>query len=405
MEIGESLKMSVKMLLNNRLRSILTMLGIVIGNASVILTIGLGQGARKLASEQFEILGPNTLFIVPGSRGTQNTTFDLPKTLVLEDARAIAEQVPSVRAVAPQLQNQQVFAYRNKNLQSLVVGTTPHFSEVRNFAVERGRFLTDIDLKRNATVVVLGSDVAERLFDRRDPIGETIRIKNVAFQIVGVMERKGTALGTNQDDRAFVPITTMSSRIVGENSPFGIRLTFISVAAKDASSIQTAKFQMTNLLRRRHQLSGKDDFTIDSQQDVLQIVGVITGALTFLLAAIASISLLVGGIGITNIMLVSVAERTSEIGLRKALGAAPQDILIQFTIEAVLLAALGGLFGTGLGATGLLVVGVATPLNPGISPIAIALATSISGGIGLFFGVFPARQAARLDPIVALRRA
>ncbi|MEB3828187.1 ABC transporter permease [Phormidium sp. CCY1219] len=405
MDVLESVKMAGTTLVANKLRSSLTMLGIIIGNASVILMVGVGQGAQKLASEQFESLGPNTLFVVPGSRETQNTTFDIPKTLVFADAEAIATQVPSVSAVAPQRQNRQAVTYGNKNIQTLVVGTTPDFAEVRRFSVDKGRFLTNLDVERNNQVVILGSEVAERLFGNKTAIGEQIRVKGMSFQVVGVMEPKGSFLGTNQDDQVFVPITTMVNRVTGRTSPYGLDLTFISISAKDEQSIAAAKFQITNLLRLRHQITGEDDFTVDTQQDILQIVGAITGALTFMLAAIAGISLFVGGIGIMNIMLVSVTERTQEIGLRKAIGAAPQDILIQFTIEAVILSVAGGLIGTIIGVSGIATIGALTPLKAGISPIAIAVATGVSGAIGLVFGVVPAKRAAQLDPIVALRSA
>ncbi|WP_071518796.1 ABC transporter permease [Geitlerinema sp. PCC 9228] len=404
MNLAESIQMGVKTLLSHRLRSSLTMLGMIIGNASVIAMVGLGQAAKDLAQEEFEQLGPNVLFVVPGNRDTQNTTFDVPKTLVWADAKAIAEQVPTVKSVAPQLQNQQVLTYRNKNLQTLVVGTTPAFTEVRSFDVDKGRFITDFDIRRSDRVVVLGVDISDRLFGNVDPIGKRMRIKGVSFQVVGVMEPKGSFLGTNQDDRVFVPLTTMESQITGKTSPYGLRLSWISVSAKDRESIPAAKFQMTNLLRLRHQIVGKDDFTIDTQRDILQIVGNITNALTLVLAAIASISLVVGGIGIMNIMLVSVSERTSEIGLRKAIGASQGDLLLQFTIEAVILSITGGFIGTLLGVAGIFTISIATPLTASISPVAIVIATSVSGGVGLFFGVFPARQAAKLDPIVALRR-
>ncbi len=404
MNLAESIQMGVKTLLSHRLRSSLTMLGMIIGNASVIAMVGLGQAAKDLAQEEFEQLGPNVLFIVPGNRDTQNTTFDVPKTLVWADAKAIAEQVPTVKSVAPQLQNQQVLTYRNKNLQTLVVGTTPAFPEVRSFDVDKGRFITDFDIRRSDRVVVLGVDISDRLFGNVDPVGKRMRIKGVSFQVVGVMEPKGSFLGTNQDDRVFVPLTTMESQITGKTSPYGLRLSWISVSAKDRESIPAAKFQMTNLLRLRHQIFDQNDFTIDTQRDILQIVGNITNALTLVLAAIASISLLVGGIGIMNIMLVSVSERTSEIGLRKAIGASQRDLLLQFTIEAVILSITGGFIGTLLGVAGIFTISVATPLTASISPVAIVIATSVSGGVGLFFGVFPARQAAKLDPIVALRR-
>lgn len=405
MDSFESIKMATTTLRANKLRSALTMLGIIIGNASVIAMVGIGQGAQKFVSGQFESLGTNVLFVVPGNRDAQRTTVDLPKTLVLEDAEAIATQVPTVAKVAPQLHSRALVTYKNKNTYSLIVGTTPEYTAVRNFNAETGRFLTQLDVKRNNQVVALGSDLAKRLFGNQNPIGQQVRIKNVRFSVVGVMESKGAVLGTNYDDSAIVPVSTMASRIIGENSPYGVNLTFISVSAKNDASVEAAQFQIKNLLRLRHKITREDDFSVESQKDVLEIAGTVTGALTLMLAAIAGISLLVGGIGVMNIMLVSVTERTQEIGLRKALGATQQDVLIQFLIEAVLLSAAGGLLGTALGVGGVLLIGVVTPFAAGVSPVAIALAVGVSGAIGVVFGVVPARRAAQLDPIVALRSA
>ncbi len=405
MDILESVKMATNTLVANKLRSSLTMLGIIIGNASVIAMVGIGQGAQKFVSSQFESLGTNVLFVVPGNRDAQRTTMNLPKTLVLEDAQAIATQVPTVANVSPQLHSRDLVTYRNKNTYSLIVGTNPDYTVVRNFDVERGRFLNNLDLKRNNNVATLGSDLATRLFGNQNPIGQQIRIKNVSFSVIGVMESKGSVLGTNYDDSAYIPVTTMASRIIGKNSPYGVNLTFISVSAKNDASVEAAQFQIRNLLRLRHKITREDDFSVQSQKDVLQIAGTVTSALTLMLAAIAGISLLVGGIGVMNIMLVSVTERTQEIGLRKALGATQEDILIQFLIEAVMLSAAGGLLGTGLGVGGVLLIGALTPFQAGVSSVAIALAVGISGGIGVVFGVVPARRAAQLDPIVALRSA
>jgi putative ABC transport system permease protein len=405
MDILESVKMASKTLLANKLRSTLTMLGIIIGNASVIAMVGIGEGAQRFVSGQFESLGTNVLFIVPGNRDAQRTTVDLPKTLVLEDAEAIATQVPTVGAVAPQLHSRELVTYRNRNTYSLIVGTNPDFSVVRSFDAQRGRFITDLDVKRNNQVVTLGVDLAERLFGNQDPVGQQVRIRNISFLVVGVMEEKGSVLGTNYDDSAYIPVTTMASRIIGENSPYGVNLTFISVSAQSEASVDAAQFQITNLLRLRHNITREDDFSVQSQKDVLEIAGTVTSALTLMLAAIAGISLLVGGIGVMNIMLVSVTERTQEIGLRKAIGATQDDILIQFLIEAVILSAAGGVLGTLLGVGGVLLIGVFTPFQAGVSPVAIALAVGVSGGIGIIFGVVPARRAAQLDPIVALRSA
>jgi len=401
----ESVKMATTTLLANKLRSSLTMLGIIIGSASVITMVGVGQGAQRYASEQFESLGPNVVFVVPGSEEAQRASFDVPQTLVLADAEAIATQVPSVTEVAPQINTQQLVTYRNRNDNVIITGTTPAFLRVRDFEVEKGRFFTTLDLERNNQVAVLGSETATKLFGGEDPLGKQVRIKDVSFQVIGVMAAKGSFLGNNQDDIVFIPVTTMSSRIVGRTSPYGVNLTFIVASAKDAESVEAAQFQITNLLRLRHKVTDENDFTVRTQKDALAVVGNVTGALTIMLAAIASISLFVGGVGIMNIMLVSVRERTQEIGLRKAIGATQKDILVQFMIEAVILSALGGAIGTFIGVSGIWVIGLATPLQAGVSPVAIALAVGVSGGIGLFFGVVPARQAAKLDPIVALRSA
>jgi putative ABC transport system permease protein len=276
---------------------------------------------------------------------------------------------------------------------------------VRSFDVETGRFITEQDIKRSNQVVMLGPELAKKLFDNQNPIGEQLRIKNLSFQVVGIMKPKGSALGDNPDETVYVPITTVANRIVGRTSPYGLEITAISLSAKDEDSTGAAKFQVENLLRLRHKINGEDDFTVRSQKDLLTIVNTITSGLTLMLAAIAAISLFVGGIGVMNIMLVSVTERTQEIGLRKAIGAQEQDILIQFIIEAVILSAAGGLFGTMLGVGGISLVSAFSPLKASISPVAVIVAVSVSGGIGLFFGVVPARRAAKLDPIVALRSA
>ncbi|MBW4560413.1 MAG: ABC transporter permease [Mojavia pulchra JT2-VF2] len=405
MNLLESIQMAGRTLLSNKLRSALTMLGIVIGNASVITMIGIGEGGQKYVAQQLESLGPNILFVIPGNRETQRISRDLPKTLILEDAQAIATQVPTIAAVTAELNSRQVVTYRNKNTDVNIIGTTPSFLTVRDFEIDKGRFFTDVDMKRSNQVVVLGAKLAERFFGNSNPVGQQLRIKNTSFQVIGALEAKGSALGVDYDDAALIPIITTANRIVGRTSPYGLEVSYIVASAKNAESVDAAQFQITNLLRLRHKLTGEDDFTINSQKDALQTVGQITGALTIMLAAIAGISLFVGGIGIMNIMLVSVTERTQEIGLRKAIGATQQDILLQFMIEAVIVSAIGGLVGTGVGVGGILLVAALTPLEAALSPVAITMAVAISGAIGLFFGVVPARRAAQLDPIVALRSA
>ncbi|MEI6441842.1 MAG: ABC transporter permease [Nostocales cyanobacterium ELA583] len=405
MDILESVKMATTTLLANKLRSSLTMLGIIIGNASVIAMIGIGEGAKTFATKQFESLGPNTLFIIPGSPGSRGRVTAMPRTLVLQDAKAIAKQVRAVKEVAPEINNRTTVTYRNRSTSSTVIGTTANYATLRSLEIKDGRFFNEFDVKRNKRIAILGPDLANKLFDNQNPVGQKIRIQNTTFQVIGLTVAKGSSFGSNNDDTAYIPINTMFSRLVGRTSPFGINVSLISVSAKDENSISAAEFQMTNLLRRRHKIVREDDFTIQTQKNLLEITGTITGGLTIMLAAIASISLFVGGIGIMNIMLVSVTERTQEIGLRKAIGATQQDILLQFMIEAVILSVAGGVIGIILGGGSILLVGIFSPLQATISPNAVMLAASVSGGIGLFFGVVPARRAAQLDPMVALRTA
>ena len=406
MDFTESLKMATKTLSANKLRSGLTMLGIIIGNASVIAMIGIGEGAQKYVNSQLQSLGPNVLFIVPGNReARQLGDLDTPRNLVLADAEAIASQVPSVAAVSAEKNTSGLASYRSRNTNTSIVGTTQDFLTVRSFEVAQGRFLNELDQRSSSLVAVVGSTLAERLFDDASPIGQQIRIQGVTFEVVGLLNKKGSSLGLDYDDAVMIPITTLASRIVGRTSPYGLDVTFISISASSQAAMETAEFQITNLLRLRHGVTGSDDFFIQSQDTLLSIANTITGALTLMLAAIASISLLVGGIGIMNIMLVSVRERTQEIGLRKAIGATQRDILSQFLIEAVILSALGGLIGTGVGVSGIFLIAAFSPFEAGVSASAVLIAVGVSGSIGLFFGVVPARQAARLDPIVALRSA
>lgn len=406
MDTWESFKMAGKTLAANRLRSTLTMLGIIIGNASVILMVGVGQGAQKYASQQFQSLGTDVIFVITGTDNARRNVIAPPNRLVLADADAIAEQVPTVRSVAPQINGSELAIAGNNTKRATLIGTTDSYAIVRNAEVSSGRFLSNDDIKRNARVVTVGAAIAKELFPQGNPIGQLVRIRGTSYEVIGLMSEKGAFLGTNQDDTIFMPITTMTNQLTGRTSPYGVAIQVINVSATSNDNVDAAQFQIANLLRLRHRstdMNAEDTFTVRTQQDALEIVGNITGALTILLAAIAGISLLVGGIGIMNIMLVSVTERTQEIGLRKAIGASPSDILTQFTIEAVILSLLGGAIGTGIGISGVLLLSVVTPLQAGISIGAIALAVGVSGGIGLFFGIFPARQAARLDPIVALR--
>tara|TARA_B100000073_G_scaffold72744_2_gene54506 strand:+ start:8312 stop:9505 length:1194 start_codon:yes stop_codon:yes gene_type:complete len=395
--------MALTTLRGNRLRSLLTMLGIVIGNASVITLVGVGRGAQGLAEEQLSNLGANVLFVVPGNNDTRRRGVAFPKTLVLEDSDAIAEQVPSVKRVAPQISSSQVVQAGARSSSSSISGITPDFLPVRSFEIAQGRFISQNDLDAGRSVVVIGPDLRTKLFPNGNPIGERLRIRDQAFEVIGVMAPKGAVFGSNQDENAYIPLSTMVTRLTGRDPTYGISLSFISVEARDSASTGAAKFQITNLLRQRHNILRDDDFAVRSQKDALSIVGTITGGLTLMLAAIGGISLLVGGIGIMNIMLVSVSERTQEIGLRKALGARSGDVLQQFLVESLVLSSLGGAIGTATGLGTVAVIAALTPLPATIGLTTVLVTVGLSGSIGLFFGVVPARRAAHLDPIVALR--
>jgi putative ABC transport system permease protein len=402
--IKDTIGMALGALSSNRLRSALTMLGIVIGNASVITLVGVGKGAQNLAEGQLSTLGANVLFVVPGNNDTRRRGIETPKTLVLEDANAILEQVPSVGRVAPQITLSETVRARDLSATATVSGITPEFLAVRRFDMAQGRFFSDADLQGARNVAVLGPDLAARLLPGGYPIGKEVRIRNQSFQVVGIMASKGAFLGQNQDDAAYVPLSTMVSRLSGRDPTFGTSLSFVSVEAKDEKSVSAAKFQISNLLRLRHKILREDDFAVRSQKDALSIVGTISGGLTLMLGAIGAISLLVGGIGIMNIMLVSVSERTQEIGLRKAVGARSNDVLLQFLVEALVVSSLGGLLGSLIGLGAVVAVAALTPLPAAIGLASVASTVALSGSIGLFFGVVPARRAAQLDPIVALRR-
>ncbi len=401
--LKEAFNMAGKTLVSNKLRSSLTMLGIIIGNASVITLVGLGRGAQTLAKNQLSNLGANVLFIVPGNNDTRRRGISFPKNLVLEDSIAINNQVPSVKKVAPQISANEIVQSNSKSLNISIAGVTPEFLDVRSFEVDEGRFISQSDVNSARSFVVIGPDLKEDFFKGNTVIGEKIRIKDHTYEIIGILKPKGAVFGSNQDKNAYIPLTTMVNRITGKDPTYGVSLSFISVEATSKNKTSAAKFQITNLLRQRHNIVRDDDFAVRSQEDALNIVTNITSGLTFLLAGIGAVSLIVGGIGIMNIMLVSVSERTEEIGLRKAIGAKQSDILIQFLFEALILSTIGGLVGTTTGLTGVFLLGVITPLPASVGITTTLSTMIISGSIGLIFGVLPAKRASQLDPIIALR--
>ena len=401
--LKEAFNMAGKTLVSNKLRSSLTMLGIIIGNASVITLVGLGRGAQTLAKNQLSNLGANVLFIVPGNNDTRRRGISFPKNLVLEDSIAISNQVPSVKKVAPQISANEIVQSNSKSLNISIAGVTPEFLDVRSFEVDEGRFISQSDVNSARSFVVIGPDLKEDFFKGNTVIGEKIRIKDHTYEIIGILKPKGAVFGSNQDKNAYIPLTTMVNRISGKDPTYGVSLSFISVEATSKNKTSAAKFQITNLLRQRHNIVRDDDFAVRSQEDALNIVTNITSGLTFLLAGIGAVSLIVGGIGIMNIMLVSVSERTEEIGLRKAIGAKQSDILIQFLFEALILSTIGGLVGTTTGLTGVFLLGIITPLPASVGITTTLSTMIISGSIGLIFGVLPAKRASQLDPIVALR--
>jgi len=399
MNLLETIDMAVKTLTANKFRTALTMLGMIIGNASVIAIVAIGQGAKQFTQQQLESFGPNQLTIYASESNASGLTNEAAQ-LVLSDVEAIANQADSVRELAPQISSNLRLSYQERSIDTEVLGTSPGITYVRNLQLKQGNFFTQIDEQQNTQVAVLGATVAQKLFNNQNPLEKTIQINGLSFQVIGVMQIKGASLGSNSDETIYIPITTMAEQLVGIKSPNGIPIDFLELSAQDKDSIRTAAFQTTNILTRIH---GKKDFEIYANKSVQDLMARITNGLSLVLIAIASISLLVGGIGIMNIMLVSVKERTKEIGLRKAIGATQKAIQTQFLIESIIVSVVGGVIGTGIAVGGILIVAFFSPLQPLISTGAIILATGVSGSIGLIFGVIPAKQASQLDPIAALR--
>ncbi|MEA3346004.1 MAG: ABC transporter permease [Chloroflexota bacterium] len=409
MILWTNLRIALRALTANKLRSLLTMLGVIIGVAAVVALVSLGQGAQAQVTNRIEGIGANLIMVMPGRMEEQGAmrASGTAQTLTLSDAQAVGG-LSGVTDVAPIYQASGQIIASGRNVNVPIYGTTPEYLEVYNLSVELGRFLTPAEVNREARVVVLGSQTAEDLVGGLNPLGERVRIKGALFEVVGVLEERGGggAMGS-EDERGFIPITTAYRILGGRTSSSGEYLvTSISASAASSDDVAVTMDRITALLRQRHELDpeeDEDDFMIMSQQEILGAAQEITGVLTLFLGAIAAISLLVGGIGIMNIMLVSVTERTREIGIRKAVGARREHILVQFLIEALMQTLLGGGIGIALAAAIVAVIGRSGILTAQVEPRSVALGLGFSAAVGLFFGIYPAWRAAAQDPIEALR--
>ncbi len=406
MNLMQSIMEALESLNANKMRSGLTILGIVIGVGAVIAMLGVGRGAEATITGSISDIGTNLLFVISG--GSEDVTN--PRPLTLSDAAAIADPflAPSVAAVAPAIQGTATLAASGEQMQTTIIGTTPEYFSMRNLELTEGEFFTEADRLGYASVVIIGPDIADELFGHRDGlVGETIRINGQPFRIAGVLVSKGGSMMGSQDADVIMPLETAQVRVIKRADKQRVGMILVQVI--DSDLIAQATEEVSQILRQRHSTPvGADDFTIYSQQDFIGLAETVTGVLTIFLGGIAGISLLVGGIGIMNIMLVSVTERTREIGLRKALGARKRDILIQFLTESSLLSLIGGIVGIFLGWLIAFVVGQiaarsGTALEPAIGIDSILLATIFSAAVGLFFGIYPANRAANLEPVEALR--
>ena len=405
----ESLRIAMRALRVNKLRSVLTVLGIVVGVGAVVCMVSVGAGAQAEVSEKIRTLGANLLFVLPGAKNSGGARLEsgTQPTLTEEDAASIRRELVDVQVAAPLLSRSMPLVATNRNWVTVVAGINADYLVAREWQIASGRSFTSDEITSGTKVAIMGSVIVEELFNGRAGIGETFRIGSVPFTVIGVLDRKGLgAAGRSQDDVVFIPLSAAKSRVLGAvRGTTREALDFISIKVSDASAMPEIERELEALLRQRHRIRGDapSDFRIENPADVLFARGAAVRLLGSLLIAVAAVSLVVGGISIMNIMLVSVTERTREIGLRMAVGASRRDIRWQFLIEALILALMGGLVGAISGA----VAAVAIALKAGwpilISPWAIILACGFAAFIGISFGLYPAHRAARLDPIVALR--
>jgi putative ABC transport system permease protein len=399
------IRVAFRALVRNKMRAALTMLGIIIGVSAVIAMVSIGQGASASVQAQIESIGTNLLFVSAGAQnvgGVRSGTGDSgTNTLTVEDLEAIRREVPSVSMVTPAINARSQLVAGNMNWNTSVQGVSEQYPEVRKWNVQTGAFFTDSDVRTAARVIVIGQTIADNMFPGMDAVGQTLRVSNLPFRVVGVMVRKGQDQGgRDQDDIAFAPYTTVQKKVLGN---MRVQIAYVSAITEDAT--YTAQSQISELLRQRHKLTSNepDDFTVRNMTDVAEAANETSKTMTILLACIAGVSLLVGGIGIMNIMLVSVTERTREIGIRMAIGARSSAVRSQFLIESIVLSLTGGTVGILLGVA----LSLAIPAMLGwptlVSMMAIVGSVIFSVAVGVFFGYYPARKAAALDPIEALR--
>ena len=408
MTLTDSLTAALVAIRVNVLRSVLTALGIIIGVAAVIIMISVGAGAQKRVDDLIQSLGSNLVIVMPGtttSSGARGARGSRP-TVTEDDAIAIQNEIPTVQVAAPSVRGSGQIIFGNQNWSSVIRGVTPEYQEARDWEIQDGRWFNQAEVRSAAKVALIGETVAENLFGDDNPVGQLVRIKRVPFTVIGTLAPKGeTPLGTDMDDTIFVPLSTAKKRIIGGRRLSGKLIGALFVKSTSAEVVDDTIRDMTNLLRQRHRIrpGQPDDFFVRNLSSILEARASSSRVMTLLLAAVASVSLLVGGIGIMNIMLVSVTERTREIGLRMAVGAKGKDILLQFLIEAVTLSLIGGLIGIALGLGGSLAIANVGSFPAIIQPASIVLAFGFAAAVGVFFGFYPARKAARLDPIEALR--
>ena len=404
--VPSTLKISLRALRVNKMRSALTMLGIIIGVGAVIAMLAVGTGASERISQQIASIGSNLIIILPGSTTSGGLRMGMGSqpTLTKDDADAIQKECSAVQDVAPVLNGAAQIVYGNQNWSTGVYGTTPSMLNIRDWPLASGRSFTEQDVKSATKVCLLGQTVVENLFGSIDPIGQVVRIKKVPFTVIGVLDKKGQSpQGQDQDDTVYIPVTTAQKKIFGTTFPGMVRT--IMVKAKSTEDLDAAEKQINELLRQRHRIGPKkeNDFTVRNLTQIMQVAEQSTKVMTLLLGAIASVSLLVGGIGIMNIMLVSVTERTREIGIRMAVGAKTWDIRLQFIIEALTLSLIGGIAGIIAGISGSQIIAAFAGWSTIVSVLSIFLAFGFSGLVGIFFGFYPAYKASLLNPIDALR--